>query len=952
MFFGRYTRLISMLALIVFSVATVSAGNTGSVLTKGNVHYLSNEVVFKWKDAAAPKAASPAALAQAAVDKFSAFGAVASGPLFPGASYEARSLHGIYSLRYDAELDPAAVIAKMKNDPAIEWIEPRFAYPVSETPNDEYYSNQPYMPQIQAPAAWDVVKGDGSLVIAITDTGFDWDHPDLSGAVWMNRDETAGNGVDDDNNGYIDDIRGWDFGGDDGTPDNDPMEDAPDHGTHVAGLAGAVTNNQVGIASAAYNVQLMALKTSRDNYRDFTTGNPYVLFGYEAIVYAADNGADIINCSWGSGGYSIAGAEAVAYAIEKGCVIVGAAGNENISDPHYPSSYPGVLSVASVSSGDKKSSFSNYGADVDVAAPGSFIYSTWQDDTYLNISGTSMASPIVSSVAALVMTRFPEYTNHQVVEQIRATADDISFENPMFENLLGRGRVNAYRAVTETNVVSVRPENVVFSDAVTGNDDNIFSQGETIAITADFLNYLAPTQNLQVTLEGLGGVDEHVTLGTTSFQAGGIGTLGSTSNAANPFTFTIKDDVPENVRLRFLLRLTDGSYEDVAIIETTGNPSYATQKGNNIALTITSQGTIGYNDYSSNQQGDGFTWNDGQNMLFEGSLIIANSESNVIDHARGTDQSEQNLDFRPVTPFTIASPGSRADIQGSTVFDDSGDFDPLDIEVELNSYSFTDDEYEDFIILEYVITNKSRQAIEGLYAGLFCDWDLTGGDGDIIGYDADNEFGFVRNTDRNFDTMVGNALISDENYNFYALMNDGSGDGFGIYDGFSDSEKFTGVSSGLTYVNAGEGDVSMITSSGPHSILISGELTVAFVLTAAEGIEALGQKVLTARQKYQDLLTSVDDDAPAAPLSFALDQNYPNPFNPATSISYTIAEAADVTLFVYDLLGRKVAELVNGYQQPGSYQAEFTGASLASGVYFYELRAGAKRDLKKMLLMK
>ncbi|MCX8010256.1 MAG: S8 family serine peptidase, partial [Ignavibacteria bacterium] len=282
-------------------------------------------------------------------------------------SIELSKIHRIY---YEGNIDPLELSSKIKSLTGIEYAEPHYVYRVDFTPNDPEYGGQSNLTKINASSAWDISKGDSSIVIGIIDTGIYWNHPDLSANIWINKNEIPNNGIDDDNNGYVDDVRGWDFGGLNGNPDNDPKEDQPDHGTHVAGIASASTNNGIGIASIGFKCKVMAVKTSRNDQRDPSTGQPYIVYGYEGIKYAADNGAAAINCSWGGSGYSSMAQEVIDYASSKGSLVVAAAGNNGTLGDFFPASYDKVLSVASTNLNDTKSSFSNYGYTVDVCAPG------------------------------------------------------------------------------------------------------------------------------------------------------------------------------------------------------------------------------------------------------------------------------------------------------------------------------------------------------------------------------------------------------------------------------------------------------------------------------------------------------------------------------------------------------------------------------------------------------
>ena len=776
--------------------------------------------------------------------------------------------------------------------------------------------------------------------------------PDLAANIWHNWGETPNNGIDDDHNGYVDDRRGWDFGGlgnNDGTPtpDNDPMEDRPDHGTNVAGIASAVTNNGVGVASIGFNCKIMPVKTSQDNIRS-STGSPLISFGFEGIVYAADNHARIINCSWGGAGYSLLGQETINYAMSKGALVVCAAGNDNSSEAFYPADYDGVLSVAATDQNDHRASFSNYGHGIGVCAPGSGIYSTWQPNTYATLSGTSMASPLTAGVAALVAGKFPSYTPEQVREQVRVNCDDISSLNPGFTNLLGRGRINALNSVSNVNSESVRAIQVAFSDeAPGGNNNGILEPGETITVNIQFKNYLSGTSSLAVSLESKNSYSAIV---NGNFNAGAIGTLQTFDNSSSKFTFTLPKSMPSNVPLDFLIHYTDGSYSDFQWISAIGNPNYATQAGNDISLTITSAGNLGFNDYPNNKQGTGFHFGDGPNYMFEGSLMLANSSTRVLDQIRDSTQQAEKKSFLNVQPFKISIPGSISDIQGSTLFNDNIAAQKLGVNVKLQSYSFIDPADKNYIILRYTITNTSGAAISNLYAGLYFDWDMIEGSGanDLTAYDNTGNFGYVHHQGLIPDTTIGIGLLSANNYGFYAITNT---QGTGAF-GYTVNEKWTALSSGLTHTSAGPLDIANVTSSGPYNIPSGSSIDVAFALAADINLANLRTAFANARTKYNSIITSVNDSKLPVPYKFELAQNYPNPFNPSTTIKFSIPSESHVILKIYDMLGREVRTLLNEEKAPGNYSVNFIAGNLPSGVYLYKLTAGNYTDVKKLILIK
>ena len=940
--------LCVLILIIIFSFTSYSFER---IIEKNGVKYLSNTLIIKLKNNPVINSDRSVSLSEDIQKFLTPFQIKTIRALFTSKFFDYdNSLRRIIEVKYESDVDPFFIVSKLSKIDLFEWIEPRFVYEFSFTPNDPSFNQQYALTRINATQAWDISQGDTSVSIGIIDTGVDWDHPDLEANIWINWNEIPNNGIDDDNNGFIDDVRGWDFGGLNGTPDNNPMEDQPDHGTHVAGIASAVTNNGIGVASIGFKCKIMAVKATRNDLRG--PNGPYVIYGYEGIVYAANNGAKVINCSWGGSGFSIFGQEVINYAISRNSLVVGAAGNGNSTEPFYPASYNGVLSVASTNSTDTRSSFSNYGRYIDVSAPGSNIYNTWQNNIYATLSGTSMAAPLAAGLAALVKSRFPNLNAIQIGEQVRVNCDDINSVNPTFQFLLGRGRINAFKSLNNANSKSVRAVEVSFSDEQPGgNGDGIFQSGEIIQVAINFINYLSPTSNLTIQLESR---TSNATVQVGSINIGSVNTLQQFNNNSNRFTFRISNTAPLNSLLTFLLRYNDGSYTDFQWIEVIANPTYATQAGNNIKLTITSKGTLAFNDYPNNQQGQGFRYQNSSNQLFEGALILGTSAQRISDAARGANQAIQNNDFAVVQPFTLKIPGTIADVEGSSVFNDNNaGTNKIGITAKLRTYSFSQTEFQDFIILDYTLINNISTPITNLYAGLFFDWDMIDGYGDITNWDNNLKYGITRNTNNNNLNWVGVGLISAQNYGFYAIKNDSGDGGFGIYDGFADHEKWLSISSGVNKTTAGVGDVSQVISSGPYSISPNDSIRVAFAIAGGANKQVLDLAIQNARLKYQQILSYNDGEINSFPISFGLEQNYPNPFNPKTKIKFSVAKADYVTLKVFDILGKELATLVNEFKTPGHYEIDFVSEDmkLSSGVYFYQLRSGSFIETKKMILI-
>jgi subtilisin family serine protease/Ca2+-binding RTX toxin-like protein len=364
-----------------------------------------------------------------------------------------------------SEISVESALAKYSTSSLFEYIEPDYIVtagaltPKSTIPNDPSFtqlwglnntgqSGGTVDADIDAPEAWDIQTGNPNLVVGVIDTGVDYNHQDLVGNIWTNPGEIAADGIDNDGNGYIDDVRGWDFA----YNDNNPM-DVYGHGTHVSGTIAGKGNNGIGVTGVAWNAQIMPLKFLDDSGSG-STSNAIL-----AISYATAKGVKITNNSWGGGSFSQALYDAINAAGQLGALFIAAAGNDygnnNDTNPHYPSSYnlANIISVASTNRTDSLSSFSNIGLiSVDLGAPGSDIYSTTPGNTYSTYSGTSMATPHVSGAAALLWSQNPTWTAQQVKTALMNTGDSLA---SLAGKTVSGKRLNVYNALAASNLPSV-----------------------------------------------------------------------------------------------------------------------------------------------------------------------------------------------------------------------------------------------------------------------------------------------------------------------------------------------------------------------------------------------------------------------------------------------------------------------------------------------------------------
>lgn len=389
-------------------------------------------------------------------------------------------------------------LKELRNDPSVRRASPNYQRDVLEiTPNDtdldsQYSVDLDAAANIQVSKAWTVTKGSKQVVIAVVDTGVDLDHEDLPGKIWSNAGEIADNGSDDDGNGLIDDVHGWDFVHDNNNPNPeicDGSNDGITHGTHVSGIAAGKTNNDLGIAGIGWKTKVMALQVGEcdGSMTDEDIAN--------AIEYAVMMGADVINLSLGGFGQSSVLESVVGDAIDAGVTVVAAAGNNGINIdrfPFEPATIDGVITVAATDENDEPASFSNFGTNsVEIAAPGVNIYSTvFYDDTdpnfqikYDSYSGTSMATPVVAGVVSLLKAQAPNLTPAEITTLLTSSAKDVG-SSPEY----GDGRVDALEAMLALDSVDE-----VYMRAYNNEDkDKEFKDGSTQSDQTPFFTITVP----------------------------------------------------------------------------------------------------------------------------------------------------------------------------------------------------------------------------------------------------------------------------------------------------------------------------------------------------------------------------------------------------------------------------------------------------------------------------
>lgn len=856
-----------------------------------------------------------------------------------GLSKEA-GLRRILVVEYSSLDAPEELVKALERNTDIEFVEVLHPRKLCYTPNDPKLPQQWHIDRISAKQAWDVVKGDSSMIIGIVDSGIERTHPDLNAAIWSNPGETGGgketDGVDNDNNGFIDDWWGWDFSGSNGTnPDNSPVNQFEPHGTFVAGCAAASGDNSIGVAGVAYGCRLMSVKVTEDRK------DPRLFNESEGVLYAAKMGARVINCSFGGLGKSRAEAELYDVVINTyGVVVVAAYGNNGREQQYFPASYPDVIAVAWTNQSDGRDDLSNYHFRVDISAPGTDIYSTINGD-YFTDSGSSFASPQVAAAAALVRLRWPSLDPQHVVEVLRATSDDISANLATNElDKMGAGRLNLNKAVANgATIRSARMESYRIIDV---GGDGVVDPGEEIRLELHIKNYLGAASGVTTLVEpvspGIAPMDRpQVNFGAMASDESRI-----TSDSA--FNVTIPSNTPPNSDIVFRVTTITADRINRQYITVRVFPSYRTTDNNDVAVTFNSTGNIGYNGINR-LEGVGFSYMGEKSILYHGGLMIGTDSAHLSDAVRlGPTSSGVADGFRLRSPYLLAFNIDSSLETGTATFSDAHRPDSLrvGVDVSMRTLQYRTSAARNFVIVSYAITNTSGADISGLRCGIYLDWDMSlNGLEDSIGYDADHRLGFMRANDASSPLYSGATLLSRQEVGFYAVDNGRDGP----TTNFTPEKKWVTLASGIVN-NPLIDDMGMTLSAGSIDLRADSTTVVSFAIMAANGFDSL-QLAATEAERIYALLSSV----PYRAEGITGVRLYPNPVTGQEStLGFDLSHPTRVGVKIYSVVGAMVGETKPRNYPEGARTIQLPCANLPSGVYIYRLTTGNESHSGQLII--
>jgi subtilisin family serine protease/PKD repeat protein len=750
-------------------------------------------------------------------------------------------LQNIYKLELPTGTDIWRLLAKLKNSGLVEYAEPYYENELLYVPNDPQANlstgKQTYLSVVKAYDAWNTEKADTSIVIGIVDTGVNMNHEDLHNIAY-NFDDPV-NGLDDDEDGYIDNFHGWDIADN----DNDPTADGHPHGTPVTGMSSAATNNGIGMAGTGFNSRYLPVKIALTSTQQLTRE-------YEGIIYAANHGARVINLSWGgAGNFFQYGQDIINYAVlEKDVVVVAAAGNTNDELNFYPASFENVLSVGATDINDNKASWATYSYHIDITAPGDNVYTTKNDGGYEITTGSSFSSPMVAGAAALVRAHFPDLTAIQVMEQLRITSDDIYDigSNNNYTGKLGRGRLNIQRALSDILTPSVRLSDMQYQS----NHGDLIFPGDTVNVTQAFTNYLRQAKNLTINISN---ASDNVTLESEEIYIYSLDAFQSYVTSDQPLTFVVNDNVLPGDRLTFRVDFLGNFYEDFQYFEIRLTPDYFDISDGNIAATISSDGDIGFDDED---------FRDGNGISFENELITSNAGliisqdkdhviDNVINNFNDFTKDQDFISERPVRLYdnSIADYDARSIFRAKDTVSSA-----LPVRVEQKVLAWDNPTENGYLIFEYRIINTGDSIISGINAGLFADWDLGDYETNEVATDEVLKLGYA------FDKSSGNrysglALLTDQAFSHYAIdLASLNGNVADLDSVFSDSLKHEFLASNIPKTQAGTlgagNDVAQMLGAKQFDLLPKETAKVTIAMLASNSLDGLKQVLNSAKEKY------------------------------------------------------------------------------------------------------
>ncbi|MCE2755120.1 MAG: S8 family serine peptidase [Ignavibacteriae bacterium] len=819
-----------------------------------------------------------------------------------------------YTMNIPDGISISAVLKVLKNEiDLIEVAEPRFSELVLFRPDDTYLVQQNFLNTIKAFEAWDIYAGDSSIVIGIIDNGFLQNHEDLKDNISINRSEIENNGIDDDQNGFMDDFRGVNLAWpNDGTPAGSTFLDYDGHGTTVAGVASATWNNAKGIAGVGAKCRFFPIKAGKE-------GSDRVEYGYEGILYGIMRGFPVLNCSWGSANsYSEINQSIIDFAVERNVLIVAGSGNDNNRAPVYPASYRGVMSVGETDVSDAKSMGSSWGWSTDIMAPGYNVRTTDNFDfTYTTMNGTSFAAPIIAGCVALVHGKYPSASMEVIEEHLKATADPIDLANTFLTGFLP-GRVNIQRALQESPL-----ERPYLKVDWSLDDVRRKAVGDTIQLKL-FIKNISDRDAKMIVLR-FSALETFFRpfklLDTLRFINGiGIGTIDSS------IVFRMIIEEKSDAEFYHSLKIfEDNGPLPTVLIPIRPIPVITDFESDHLAFSIGDFGSLGYvNDRTvgsaGNEQFDGlgFILKNHGSMLYDGGLVVGSS-GNIIT---GFPNSSG---FEPRVRFANSKEGAY------TVLTDS--LNPSGNRIGISIKQTIEKLAPNSVTFKFTLTNMNDSPIFNPGFGIFGDWDIGN-------YGRENRVERFVEAIPNHMLGRADAEISWRNGRFagfphpfvgilcFAPVNETSfkpqvaGMNASVFSG-TDQEFTALLNAGNSIQYGASGDISMFCGAKFEKILLPGDSVISYIVIGSDTSRTLLKNHLQSAIEEVEGPVSIDEISEETGIIMSEDD---------IAIHFEICGDKNHAIQTFSLLNLQGRNVFNGLIGDGFVHIE--KSLLTQGVYF------------------
>jgi len=836
--------------------------------------------------------------------------------------------------------EPPEMFAKklMMTNPAIEIAEPYYVNKTQNKPNDARISDQRMLEVIKAFDGWEISKGSPDIVIAISDNGIDQTHPDLIDNLAINENEIPDNGIDDDDNGYIDDHSGYNFTYEsDGTSASFTRHN-DSHGVEVAGIAGATTNNIIGIAGVGYNCRIFPIKTA------FASGRS-IVFGYQSIIYAAVRGFNVINCSWGAvKPFSEIEQSIIDFAVANDLVVVAAGGNLDYQSgadrysSYYPAGYRGVLGVGETDQSDNiVYSNSVLGTPVRIVAPGQGNISLNNSHGYQTLSmGSSYSAPVVAGVLGIVRYHFPELTARQAIEWVRIRTDDITPKNFTDRDIIP-GRVNLYKALTgnPTSQPALSLESYSFRD---GNNEisERFTKDDTISVYLNLKNHLEAGNNFRFVLSVAYSLFGDLVIVDSILTKSEI--LPQEEFVLAPFRFVMP--IVNKEKIMFRIDITDDSgYRDFIKFDFYSGSEVTTLSNEVLKFSVSDAGTIGYTN--DRKQGIGFSVENIGNHLYQAGLMTTANDLIAFNTIYGG--AFASNDFRTIKPYT--NPNKNTGIVSATKTITQPIQETISTEVTtVYTFPFPD---KPVVKTKLTLRNVGNSTITNPAVGYLFDWDLSK-------EPSTNNVGvFPEAIPPKFQSKTNAAaeFAASEHNSFYAASiafsdNDNhiaqaAGLDMGVITniGFSQHQQITSLNSGISKQIEDYTDVGYVIGMNFRGLLLPGESRVCYICIAMTDDKNYLAKIL--RECADSTLVSV------AEIKDVQIQVFPNPANDFVNVAFPNFNNQLIRIILTNITGMKLASF-----ETNSNKLYIPLQTLNSGIYYISINYSDRTIFNKISVVR